>query len=177
MLRLLPVLFLLSACYAEELEQELQQDPFFDLAAYMDRQVDSLSQSATEVTKTITLNGTTETHELPALNFRNDLRVFRESDINKPAYRDKYRVEREESGGSLTRIYTATDSSMQTRRLTVVSRDSLPSFIEIIRKTGTVLSDGDHRLVYDPLLGYSMHTEQINTFGEDLNANIEVRWK
>ncbi|NJB84530.1 hypothetical protein GGR26_000275 [Lewinella marina] len=177
LIRFLLLPLLLTGCYADELREEMTEEPFFDLASYMDAQVDSLEQAGTTVTKTIHLNGTTETKELSDLNFANDLKVFREADINKPAYLDKYTVDKQESEGRLVRTYTAIDSSMQTRRLTVVSRDDRPIRVEIIRKTGTVLSQGDHHLVYDPLSGYHLHTDQVNRFGDDLDADITVRWK
>ncbi|THH40623.1 hypothetical protein [Neolewinella litorea] len=176
MFRILLLSLFLTGCYADDLREEMNEEPFFDLAAYIDAQVDSLEQAGTAVTKTIFLNGTTETKKITDLNFGNDLKVFRESDINKPAYLDKYKVQREESADRIVRTYTATDSTMQTRRLTVVSRDDRPIYLEIIRKTGTVLSEGDHRLVYDPTRGYRMRTEQVNRFGDDLDANIEVTW-
>ena len=173
----LPLLLLLTGCYAEEIQRELQDEPFFDLSGYIDHEVDSLSKAGTVVTKTITLNGTTETREISDLNFANDLKVFREADINKPAWVDKYTVERKEEGDRVTRTYIAVDSSMQTRRLEVVTRANEPVRIEIFRKTGTVLSDGRHRMTYDPVSGYGMVSRQVNRFGEDLNADIEVRWK
>ena len=176
MLRLLLPALLLTGCYADELRQEMSQEPFFDLAGYMQEQVDSLTAAGTTVEKTITLNGTTETHELSNLNFGNDLRVFREADINKPAWLDKYDVQREEANGQLTRTYTALDSSLQTRQLTVTTRDDRPVEISIRRHTGTVLSDGDHHLTYSPRSGYRIRSEQVNRFGEDLNADITVRW-
>ncbi len=176
MLRYLPLLFLLTGCFADELREDMSLDPFFDLSAYIDEQVDSLEQAGVQVTKTITLNGTTETKQLTDLNFGKDLRVFREADINKPAWLDKYSLEREGGDERLTRTYIATDSSMQTRRLTVVTRNGEPIHVEIIRKTGTVLSDGRHRLIYEPANGYSMRTVQSNKFGEDLDADISVSW-
>ena len=176
MLRFLPFFLLLTACYAEEVREDMTRDPFFNLQAYIDRQVDSLQSNNPEVTKTITLNGTTESHRLTDLRFASDLRVFREADINKPAWLDKYRSERQERDGRLVQTYTALDSSLQTRELTVVSEDGDPVRIEILRKTGTVLSDGLHRMVYEPASGYSMRTRQINRFGEDLDADIRVQW-
>ena len=173
----LPLLLLLTGCYAEEIQREVQDEPFFDLSGYIDRQVDSLRSAGTPVTKTITLNGTTETRELSELNFANDLKVFREADINKPAWVDKYTVERREEGDRVTRTYVAIDSSMQTRRLQVVTQADEPVRIEIFRKTGTVLSDGRHRMTYEPASGYAMVSRQVNRFGDDLNADIEVRWK
>ena len=175
--RYLLFLLILCSCYAEELQEEMSEDPFFDLASYIDNQVDSLQRAGGTVTKTISLNGTTETKELDDLNYANDLRVFRESEINKPAWVDKYTVDRQESDGLLTRTYTATDSSMQTRKLTVVSRNDTPISVDILKHTGTVLSNGRHHLTYRPTSGYRLRTMQENRFGDDLDADIRVVWK
>lgn len=167
---------MLVGCYADELDRELELDPFFDLANYIDRQVDSLEILSPSVEKTIVLNGEEESKQLSDLNFKNDLRTFRDADINKPAWLDKYTVERQEDGNVLTHTYTAQDSSLQTRRLTVTSEGGKITRIEVFRLTGTVLSHGEHRLYYDPTSGYGIRTEQTNRLGEDLNANITVRW-
>ena len=175
--RLLLIALLFSGCYAGEVERDLNREPFFDLAGYIDAQVDSLTALRPTVEKTVVLNGTEETKQLTDLNFATDLRLFREADINKPAWLDKYSVATEERGGSRARIYTATDSSLQTRLLEVVTGpEDQPERILIERRTGTVLSDGNHRLVYSPASGYEIHTEQTNRFGDDLDATITVRW-
>ncbi|CAH1001519.1 hypothetical protein LEM8419_02422 [Neolewinella maritima] len=170
---------LLTGCYADELQQDMEREPFFDLAGYIDAQVDSLTALDPTVRKTIVLNGVEESKELDDLRFATDLRLFREADINKPAWLDKYTLAEEEAqgGGAQVRVYTATDSSMQTRQLEVTLIDDRPTKIVVLRKTGTVLSDGTHRLTYDPALGYDIRTEQVNRFGDDLDATITVRWK
>ncbi|MCP9234940.1 hypothetical protein [Lewinella sp. JB7] len=176
MIRVLVLLLFLSGCYADEVNPATRPEPFFDLAGYIDAQVDSLTELRPTVSKTIVLNGTTETKEMRDLNFANDLRVFRNADINKPAYLDKYRLDRHESGDTLIQTYTATDSTLETRELVVYTVSQRPERISILRRTGTVLSDGLHRLDYDPGAGYRMRTEQTNRFGKDLDAVITVGW-
>jgi len=166
----------LPGCYADELDRELELDPFFDLATYIDQQVDSLEQLAPTVEKTIVLNGQQERKRLSDLDFKNDLRTFRDADINKPAWLDKYTVSQQQDGPTLVRTYTAQDSSLQTRSLVVTSEDGQPTRIEIYRTTGTVLSHGEHHLYYDPDSGYGIRTVQTNRLGEDLNADITVQW-
>ncbi len=176
MLRLLILLSLFSSCYADELQQDMKQEPFFDLSGYIDAQVDSLHRLHPVVEKTIILNSTSETKRMADLNFGTDLRVIREADINKPAWLDKYRVEKQADGNAVTSVYTAIDSTMKTRRLTVKTVDGKPTDIEVVRKTGTVLSQGEHTLRYRPASGYRLRTVQVNRFGDDLNADIRVSW-
>ena len=52
----------------------------------------------------------------------------------------------------------------------------VPIKIEIERKTGSILSDGKHQLVYEPAKGYSVTTQQQNRFGDNIDAVIKVRW-
>ena len=170
---------LLWGCYADELEREAAREPFFDLAGYMEREVDSLRGLGLRVEKTVVLNGTEETQTLDELNFATDLRLFREADINKPAWLDKYVVNETTEAARRVRTYTATDSSMQTWQLRVVYGEGggSPEAIEVYRRTGTVLSDGEHHLRYAPATGYRIRTEQVNRFGDDLDATITVRWE
>ena len=168
---------LLQACQTDITPAGGDTAGFFDLAAYMDEQSDSLTAARTVVTKTIVLNGQEETKELRELDFSADLRLFREADINKPAWIDKYRREERTGAGSTTEIYTALDSNLQTRRLAISRRaDGAPTEVSILRRTGTVLSEGDHQLTYRPASGYRIRTLQDNRFGDDLDAIITVDW-
>jgi hypothetical protein len=169
--------FLFLACNAEELAEENQQEPFFDLAGYIDRQVDSLNEVRPTVTKTIVLNGQREEQQRQDVDFAADLRVLRDSDINRPAWLDKYTVEQSTTGGRRSEVYSALDSSLQTRELRIMYRDGKPEEITVFRRTGTVLSDGDHYLSYRPDRGYTLRSEQVNRFGDDLNADIRVSWE
>lgn len=175
LLMVLPCLF--AACAPEATAGELDTSPFFDLADYITTETERLTNDKVRVEKTITLNGTTETKELDAINFANDLRLFREADINKPAWLDKYETQTETlSGSHKITTYLAKDSSLIVRRLMIEEDVGVTTKIEIDRKTGTVLSDGKHQLVYDPSRGYSVTTQQVNRFGDDVNAVIEVEW-
>jgi len=173
LLLLLPRFF---ACTPDSTEVSPDQAAFFDLRNYVNKEVDRLTSRKTKVIKTITLNGKTETKELEDLNFSNDLRIFREADINKPAWLEKYTTESKTLSGShkLT-TYEALDSSLVTRELAVEEDFGEVTKITIKRKTGTVLSNGNHQLKYAPATGYSMTTQQENRFGENVDAYIEVR--
>lgn len=150
---------------------------FFDLEGYFDAEIERLTEHKVTADKTITLNGRTEAKENAVINYANDLRLFREADINKPAWTDKYRTtEQKLSGSHRKTTYTALDSSLVVHRLVVEQDQGVPVRIEMDRRTGTVLSDGDHRLVYEAGKGYSVITQQTNRFGDDVDAQISVVW-
>lgn len=177
LLSFLALCICLTACTPDPPAGNLDSTPFFDLSGYITGEAERLEAGHTRVTKTITLNGQTETKTLDSINFSNDLRLFREADINKPAWADKYTTEQETLSGShkLT-TYVAQDSSLIVRRLMVEEDQGVTTKIEIDRKTGTVLSNGIHHLVYEPATGYHVQTSQQNRFGKDVEALIEVKW-
>ncbi len=166
-------LLLLTACYADELEEKTQLDPFFDLRGYMTQQIDSLTAARPLVTKTVILNGQEEEQVRDDVNFSTDLRAFREADINKPAWFDKYKTVKRDG----VTLYEAQDSSLQTQRLLVQQQGGRTVQIDIVRKTGTLLSDGIQELTYRPASGYTIDTEQTNRFGGDVVASVSVYWE
>jgi hypothetical protein len=177
LLILITLPLLLLACAPEEPGAATVPKPFFDLQEYILSETDRLAAANTKVEKTISLNGSTETKKIEDLNFANDLRLFREADINKPSWFDKYETKEETlSVGHTLTSYLAQDSNLIVRRLTVERDQGATTKIEIERHTGTVLSDGRHLLTYEPAIGYDVVTSQENQFGEDLEAEISVRW-
>lgn len=174
---LLALLLVLLSCGGDGGMDPNQEKPFFDLRAYMTTEIERLEGRPLTVEKSITLNGTTETQKLTDLNYANDLRVFREADINRNAWIDKYTSDKEElSGSHKVTTYVALDSTLQTQRLIIEEDQGVVTRIGIRRKTGTVLSDGIHHLQYLPARGYSVKTMQTNRFGDDVDALIEVSW-
>ncbi len=178
-LLLLTGLFLgLVACTPQPAENAEEGKSFFDLRSYIDSEVERLQTAKVKVNKSITLNGVTETKQLDDVNFANDLRLFREADINKPAWREKYRAEVQAlSGNHVITTYVTQDSNLMVQQLLVEEDQGVPIRIEVERKTGTILSDGVHKLAYLPASGYSVKTQQTNRFGEDVAALIEVKWQ
>ncbi|MFT5998985.1 MAG: hypothetical protein ACI81P_001441 [Neolewinella sp.] len=177
LLSLLALCLSLAACAPEAPVGTIDTAPFFDLSGYISQEVERLETAKTKVEKTITLNGVVETKQLDDINFSNDLRLFREADINKPAWIEKYTTEEQTLSGSHSiTTYMAQDSNLIVRRLMVEKDVGVTIRIEIDRKTGTVLSDGQHQLVYQPGKGYWVKTQQTNRFGDDVDAVIQVGW-
>lgn len=177
LLSLLAVWLCLASCAPEAPAGTIDTAPFFDLSGYISQEVERLEAAKTKVEKTITLNGVVETKQLDDINFSNDLRLFREADINRPAWLEKYTTETQTLSGSHTiTTYTAQDSNLIVRQLMVEEDLGVTIKIEIDRKTGTVLSDGQHHLIYEPAKGYRVKTQQTNRFGDDVDALIEVEW-
>lgn len=177
LLPLLTLLFFTCACTSDPAPDSSGVDAFFDLAGYMDGEIERLTTGKIRANKSITLNGETEAKEGVVINYANDLRLFRGADINRPAWMEKYHTKEDKlSVNHLITVYTSLDSNLVVQRLMVEEDQGVPIKIEIDRKTGTVLSDGQHQLRYQPGKGYSVTTQQTNRFGDDVVAEIVVEW-
>lgn len=176
LLLLLPLL--LCTCDSAQPDEAGDVTAFYDLKGYIDSEVSRLEGTPLTVEKTITLNGTTETQEISDLDFEKDLRLFAGADINKAAWKDKYETETEELSGQhrITR-YTALDTTLTTQFLEVEEDFGQTIRLRILRKTGTILSEGRSEMDYVAAKGYSVATRQDNRFGEDVDALVKVSWR
>lgn len=163
-----------SACNVSEAEVAVSEKPFFDLAGFIDAQVEELNRQKPKLEKTVTINGTEETQSDPELDFERDLAIFRRSDINKSAWTDKYRIEKTEIGTA----YIAIDSSMQTQLLRVATDEGgAVNRIYVERRMGNFLSDGRQQLTYIPGKGYSVVSQQTSDLVGDVNVDLEVAFR
>lgn len=82
---------LFAGCTKDPLDEYFEDDKkFYNLKAYFDNQINKLNARNQNVRKTITKDGRSEVIEVKTLNWVEELEVFKESDINKPAWRDAY---------------------------------------------------------------------------------------
>jgi hypothetical protein len=167
---------LLLGCIPEKTAEQVELAPFFDLKGYIDTEVERLATEVPRADKQITFNGQTESHDTMALDYADELAIFRNSDINRPAWLEKYTVDSIRASGQLTVDYLALDTSLAVRKLRVVEAAESVVRIEIDRQTGTVLSDGRQHLRYEPAVGYLIDSYQDRRFGESLDTRIEVRF-
>jgi hypothetical protein len=67
--------------------------PLFDLKGFLDNEIATHLKDVKTVKKTVTVNGKTETKEVTIKDWKEELKPFFNSDINRPAWRDKYKVD------------------------------------------------------------------------------------
>ncbi|HEY0895274.1 MAG TPA: hypothetical protein VGE15_01855, partial [Sphingobacteriaceae bacterium] len=112
---LIAVLFLLSGCTGPDVNpKENQHNYFFDLKGYFTREAARLSAAQKPAMKEVIRNRSVERRNM-MIDWETELALFRESDINKAAWKDSYRTSK--SGNTTT--YTATDEDLRTRKITL----------------------------------------------------------
>jgi len=134
---------------------------FFDLKSYFFAESARLKKSDPLVTKTAVHNSTKESKTLHILNWENELDLFAESDINKPAWKASYTVSTQE--GITT--YTATDTALKTQYIIVKKQAGNVKLILIFNHTrttlfGKVLYETTEHLSYVPDSVYKIQKRQ-----------------
>ena len=87
-------IILLAACQEVAIPIEQSNEPaiFFDLKAFFQKEKVRLKK-LNAFKKTVSINGVSEEKALTTLDFDNELSIFIASDINRPAWSDKYKVD------------------------------------------------------------------------------------
>jgi hypothetical protein len=106
MKNILACLFLLSIMSCNSSANENQEKVFFDLAQFIDMEIAHLESENVSVFKTVYINEEKETITIDNLDWKKELEIIRQSDLNKAAYKLSY-----ETDSSKTRIvYSLKDS-------------------------------------------------------------------
>ena len=153
--------------------------PFFDLKTYFNNQVDQLNKDQVPVKKTITFEGKTETKELKALNFEDELKLFIDSDINKTSWTDKYQTDSIlTNSGKLQQVnYTAKDETLRTRAIRLFyDRVEAIAKIEIHNLGDGLITRSEQFLTFEEVKGYQIKNLQKVTLSDERELIINVEF-
>lgn len=175
-LGLLLLVLLLSSCGADltpQKEKDIQQ--YFDLESYFNQEATRLIELQPTVSKTIISKDRKETKELNTINWQNELALFRNNDINKPSWENKYTIDSTFSDdGSLVLTYTAKEEDLQTRQLDVELFDDRVHSIIIVNRVENAIYSSQQYLTYRPNREYTIKkTQDVTLMGDD-DYEIEV---
>lgn len=142
--KLLIVLFLFSSCSSKPDEHAQQQKYFFDLAGYFKQQATALNGK--QVFKTVGKNKSTETKTVQIKNWEQELQLFTECDINKPAWKDSY--QKNSTANVLT--YTSKEPDLRVSSIKITFVGQAPKKIEINTQSKNLLYHTTENLVFIP---------------------------
>ncbi|MBC7745968.1 MAG: hypothetical protein H7096_12800 [Flavobacterium sp.] len=125
----------------------VQKKTFIDVKGYFQSEIKRLGNYKTEVKKTVSRNNQTETQMLNNINWQTELSLFVESDINKSAWRNSYKISK--IGKEV--IYSATDSALKTRQIRVLEGvNGRIKKVQIKNNTNNMLYQSSEILTYVP---------------------------
>lgn len=147
-------LLIFSACSAPS-EKETRM--YEDISGFFAAEALRLSKADPEIKKTVARNDANEMRIVKNINWKTELSLFAESDINKPAWRDSYQVTAK--GGNI--IYLATDTALKTREIQIrKDPQGNISQIRIRNQTSNMLYSSSEQLLYIPDSVYQISKKQ-----------------
>jgi hypothetical protein len=106
-------LLLISSCSGPEQTADLR---YIDLKGYFEAEAARMEQSGRKVDKTVSRNGSAESKTGIAPDWRTELSLFIESDINKPAWKTSYSIRED----SISVEYEAIGDDLRTRLIKIM---------------------------------------------------------
>ncbi|MCB0634888.1 MAG: hypothetical protein KDD15_34385 [Lewinella sp.] len=139
----------------------MKKDTFFDLEGYFKGQVAQLSTDQPSVRKKVRIGDQEEEKEVDGIDFSQELQIFSRSDINRPAWSDKYQVDSIMQDGQLTALsYTAIDTSLVTRLLEISFQSGKVTSIHILNRSHSAIAHTEQDLQYLPRERYQIVSTQ-----------------
>ncbi|SEJ63473.1 hypothetical protein SAMN04487995_5627 [Dyadobacter koreensis] len=109
-------LFFLMGCDQPE-EKAVDKKMYYDLKGFIETQITFLSEQKPTVNKILTVAGKNESRSTKEVDWKKELELFIQADINKPAYSKSFEVTKPDS---LTSTFTLkTDENIPVKSVTV----------------------------------------------------------
>jgi hypothetical protein len=168
------VLLVFAGCGNKtETTKAVDETPFFDVKGFFNGEIKRYTEGSQKIQKTVTVKGNAETKILDKADFAQELALFVASDINKPAWRDKYRVEK--TAGRSLESFVATDTDLKTRRVDIYRfPPNGVTEIQIINGDKSAITESQQSLKYEIGKGYSIETFQKFIGSDSSKTRIDV---
>ncbi len=144
-----------SSCSNQE-EMKTETD-FFDIKGFFESEVKRLTNKKSTVNKSVRQNEQSEVKKNLSVDWENELALFIASDINKPAWKDSYKI----SGDSVHLNYLAIDTNLRTRSVEIKKDPKGQAvFFKIKNITRSKLYESSEELTYIPDSIYKITKDQ-----------------
>ena len=169
LLKAFVLIVLLSGCLSSEKENTSNQIYYFDLKTYFTKTATELNRKKPLVNKTVSKNELSENKKIKITDWKTELALFIDADINKKAWKDSYSKDT-----SATKIiYTAKEADLKTQKIEIDLKNGLPIKFKIITKMDNLLYHSTEELEFYPDSVYSINKHQKVTIISQNNYQIK----
>ncbi len=162
----------LAACNGGKQQEEINNSEvtFFDMKAFFEKEANNFEYKSLK--KTATLNGKVETKTISDFDIKEELSMFSKSNINRPAWKDKYKVT--ETPNKIT--YKAADEELNIKSVVVEKKEGTVSKITIISSSENSLLETNRTMIYEPNKGFLIDKSQSVALGGKDSMKIKVEF-
>lgn len=176
---LLLTAFLFGCIQGDAVDTSSVSQQFFDLKGYFESEVERLNKSGnSRAKKTVVADGKTEERIIDSVDFQRELGFFAGSDINRPAWSDKYVVDTllNEHNQILQLSYKCNDEKLKIRKIVIEFEYPEVSKVFIENNTSNSIATSSQMLVYQPAIGYSIESHHKVAMGGEELFKVEVKF-
>jgi hypothetical protein len=152
--------------------------PLFDLKGFLDNEIATHLKDVKTVKKTVTVNGKTEIKEVEIKDWKEELKPFFNSDINRPAWRDKYTFEKKmgDTVGYFHSFQRLADN-LKTKNLSVHFNDAQQTIsVALENDESSVIGSSKQALKFTSQKQYSIESTQTSFLGNKDTITISVEY-
>lgn len=174
----LTIILAISFCTSCEVENvKKSHQSFFDMNDFLDKEIDQLS-NLESIKKQVEINEKVDEQILKTFDLEKDLTIFRNANINKVAWLDKYQVDSTmNNSGQLVELkYQATDPKLKTQEFNISFSEGKVKSILIKNASGNQVSELEQILQYHAMKGYSVISNQKVSLSKGQSLKIEVEY-
>jgi len=166
-------LFSTISCTSPAPQKQLHRKPYFDLTTYFQTQVIKLQQQHPIIDKQVSKNQQTEKKQVKIADWKSELALFIQSDINKSDWLNSYTIDT--AAGRL--YYQTNDPKLRTKQMIVQKNtDGSVKHIHIENRVHNWLYQSTEKLDYFPPSGYRIYKKQhVRIIGTN-EYMIEAKW-
>jgi hypothetical protein len=164
-----------SSCQSSTSEKKVEADYFFDLEDFMKKEIDQLNARQPLVEKRIVLKDSNELKRLDSLDYNKELALFTKADINRVAWKDKYKADSLYQDEDLVKVtYQALDQDLKTHLLEVSFEKGKVTHVHARAITESIVADVFKDMDYWPGKGYKLTSTQSTALSTETAVEIEA---
>ncbi len=138
-------ILLLSSC-AQKPEQSVSNALYFDIDGYFNSEIKRLSKVNPKISKTVFVKNEGEHKVIQIRDWKAELAVFKEADINKSSWSGEFNVKHQ---ANLT-SYTTANANIATKKVVIERTNEKISAVKIFKATDNYLYTSADTLFYYP---------------------------
>ena len=169
---------LMVACKPATNDFSLQENNrFFSLKDYFKQEIGKLAEKG-KAQKIVEVDGKHENQIIDTIDYSKELGVFSSSDINRPAWSDKYEVDSVfNSSKELVQLnFNELDKKLNTHLVSVSFEHQVVSRVYIENITESPIATSIQHLTYIPSFGYTIESIQKSKIRGEHDFKIDVRF-
>lgn len=175
---ILVAIFFFSCQTTNSTEGTINQQPFFDLPTFFELEQERLKIDVIALNKKIIINEKIEEKRIDSLNLNQELALFIEADINRPAWLDQYSRDsiKNEQNQLISIHYKALKENLKTKVLSIYFKQGVVTHIKIQKVLSNIAITSSQELVYKTGQGYTIKNEQDLVFSDPQHISLEVNY-